>query len=137
MKKNIFFLILFIIILTSFVFTFGLYEVQFLKSRASIKLTSFSQENSYIFITPLQARANGQEKIRLTVFILNDQGLGVFGKKIYITRNEALNIEEIQSLTDNFGKAYFDISSNKPGDYYLEIKVDGETLNQKAHLVFN
>ena len=137
MKKNIFFLILFIIILTSFVFTFGPYEVQFLKSRASIKLTSFSQENSYIFITPLQARANGQEKIRLTVFILNDQGLGVFGKKIYITRNEALNIEEIQSLTDNFGKAYFDISSNKPGDYYLEIKVDGKTLNQKAHLVFN
>jgi hypothetical protein len=137
MKKNIFFLILFIIILTSFIFTFGLYEVKFLKSRASIKLTSFSQENSYIFITPLQARANGQEKIRLTVFILNDQGLGILGKKIYINRNEALNIEEIQSLTDNFGKAYFDISSNKPGDYYLEIKVDGETLNQKAHLVFN
>ena len=136
MKKNIFFLILFIAILIGFSAFFGLYNVQFFSSRASIKVTQFSLDNSYIFVTPLRARASGQEKIRLTVFLLNDQGLGVQGKNIVLGQNEALNIENIQALTDNYGKAYFDISSTKVGEYYLKVTVDNTALKQEAHLSF-
>ena len=137
MKNSIKILIIFLIVLALFVILFGLYEVKFFKSRASVISRSFSVDNSYVFGTPLQARANGQEKIRLTIFLLNNQGLGVMGKKVIIAPDSALNIDTIQGLTDDFGKAYFDISSEKKGEYYLEIKADDTALNQKAHLIFN
>lgn len=137
MNKSILFVIILLVVLVGFVSVFGLYEVKFFNSRASVISTSFSVDNSYVFTTPLQTRADGQEKIRLTVFILNNQGLGVPGKKVFVSPDSALNIETIQGLTDDFGKAYFDISSNKVGEYYLDIKADDTALNQKAHLSFN
>ena len=137
MKKSILFFIILFIILVGFIGAFGLYEVKFFTSRADVSRSSFSIDNSYIFSTPSQARANGQEKIRLTVFILNNQGLGVLGKKIFIGTDPSLNIEAIQGLTDNYGKAYFDISSSKAGEYFLEIKADDTALKSKAHIVFN
>ncbi len=137
MNKPIIFIIILLLILIGFVSVFGLYEVRFFTSRADVSRASFSIDNSYIFSTPSQARANGQEKIRLTVFILNNQGLGVMGKKIFVGTDPLLNIEAIQGLTDSYGKAYFDISATKPGEYFLEIKADDTALNQKAHLVFN
>ena len=137
MKRSILFFIVLFLVLVSFVGAFGLYEVKFFTSRADVSQASFSIDNSYIFSTPSQARANGQEKVRLTVFILNNQGLGVLGKKIFIGTDPSLNIEAIQGLTDSYGKAYFDISAVKPGEFFLEIKVDDTALKQKAHLVFN
>ena len=137
MKKSVIFFIILFIVIISFISIFGLYEVKFFTGRASVSQASFSIDNSYIFSTPSGARANGQEKVRLTVFILNNQGLGVMGKKIFIGTDPALNIEAIQGLTDGYGKAYFDISSTKPAEYFLEIKADDTVLKQKAHLVFN
>lgn len=137
MKKPIILFILLLLAILGFIGIFGLYEVRFFTSRASVSQASFSIDNSYIFSTPSQARANGQEKIRLTVFILNNQGLGVMGKKIFIGSDPALNIEAIQGLTDSYGKAYFDISATVPADYFLEIKADDTVLKQKAHLIFN
>ncbi|MFH0979756.1 MAG: hypothetical protein V1803_02330 [Candidatus Roizmanbacteria bacterium] len=136
MKKIIFFLLLVLVVLLGFVIFFGLYEVQFFTGRASIKTVSFSVDNSYVFITPLRARANRQEKIRITVFVLDDQGLGVMGKRVVLDQDEALNIENIQALTDNFGKAYFDVASSKTGEYYLKVLIDDTELKQKAHLSF-
>ncbi|KKP67345.1 MAG: hypothetical protein UR68_C0006G0006 [Candidatus Roizmanbacteria bacterium GW2011_GWA2_35_19] len=136
MKKSLVFLLFLVTVILGFSIFFGLYEVKFFSSRASVSTSSFSVDNSYVFITPLRARANGQEKIRLTVFILNNQGIGVLGKKIFISPNSALNIEAIQGLTDSFGKAYFDITSSATGEFYLEIKADDITLADKAHLSF-
>jgi len=137
MKKSIVFFVILLLIIIGFIGVFGLYEVKFFTGRADVSQTTFSIDNSYIFSTPSQARANGQEKIRLTVFILNNQGLGVLGKKIFIGTDPSLNIEAIQGLTDSYGKAYFDISAIKPAEYFLEIKADDMALNQKAHLIFN
>ena len=136
MKKNLIFLIIFILILVSFSFFFGLYEVKFFKSRASVSQASFSVDNSYFFVSPLRAKANGQEKIRLTIFVLNNQGLGVLGKEVFLSRDPSLSINIIQGQTDNFGKAVFDVTSTKSGEYYLEVSVDGQKLPQKARLSF-
>ena len=123
-------------VLISFSFFFGLYEVRFFKSRASVSQASFSVDNSYLFVSPLRAKANGQEKIRITVFVLNSQGLGVLGKEVFLSRDPSLSIDIVQGQTDNFGKAVFDVSSTKAGEYYLEVSVDGQRLPQKAHLSF-
>lgn len=137
MKRSVIFFVILLLILFSFVAVFGLYEVKFFNTRADVSQASFSIDNSYIFSTPSQASAGGQDKIRLTVFVLNNQGLGVLGKKVLIEADSSLTIDTIQGSTDNYGKAYFDISATKPAQYFLEIKIDDKALNQKAHLVFN
>lgn len=136
MRKTIFIFLLILLALILFSSFFWLYEVKFFIGRASVSQQSFSIDNSYLFVTPLRGRANGQEKTRLVIFVLNNQGLGVMGKPVFLTRDENLKVEIIQGQTDNFGKAVFDISSNKGGEYYLEVSVEGRTLPQKAHLSF-
>lgn len=136
MRRSLFFLILFLTVLIGFVSFFGFYQVRYFINRASTQSLSFSLENSYVFLTPLKARASGQEKIRLTVFVLDNRGMGVMGKKVVLSTHQALKIDAIQAITDSFGKAYFDISSDTPGDYYLEVKVDDISLLQKPRLNF-
>ena len=136
MRKSIlFFLIILFIFLLSISF-FWIYEAKVFVGRASISRNFFSVDNSYVFVTPLRARANGQEKIRVTAFVLNNQGLGVMGKRVIIGQSETLNIETIQGLTDQLGKAVFDITSSKSGEYYLEVKVEDLILPQKVRLSF-
>lgn len=135
MSKKIIFIIFLIFFILGFSLFFWFYEVRFMGSRAYIS-GSFSKENSYVFASPLQAKANGQEKIRVTVFVLDDRGIGVMGKKVFLEKNKHLKIEEIQALTDNFGKSYFDISSEKAGEYYLRVFVDDIEINQKVHLSY-
>lgn len=136
MKRSIILLLLVLLILLGFSFFFWLYEVRYFIGRATVIQSSFSLENSYLFVSPLRAKANKEEKIRTTVFILNNQGLGVPAKKVYLYDHPDLNIETIQGLTDGFGKAVFDVSSSKAGEYYIEVYAEGRRLNQKAHLSF-
>lgn len=97
----------------------------------------YSQENSYMFLSPLRARANGEEKIRLTIFILNQRGLGVSGRSVSIQEAENLEIEVIQGLTDSFGKAVFDISSTEQGEYFVDIMIDSTVFVRRPQLSFD
>lgn len=136
MKKPLLFLsiLLFLLLLaTSF---FWLYEARSYVGRASTFRDTFSIENSYVFISPLKAKADGVEKIRLTIFVLNDQGLGVPGKKASVVQAEGLKIESIQGLTDSLGKAVFDASSAKAGEYYVDVKIEDKKLSQQTQLSF-
>ncbi len=143
MKRSIpFFLIILLVFLLSVSF-FWIYEAKIFVGRANVSQTTFSPDNSYVFTTPLKAKANGQEKIRVTVFVLNNQGLGVMGKQVTIGDVGAIHespapfdIETIQGLTDQLGKAVFDITSDRAGEYYLEVKVQENLLPQRVRLSF-
>ncbi len=135
-RKILLFATIFLTILLLFSGFYWFYSVRFLAGRANIKVSVFSPENSYVFTTPLQARADGKEKIRITVFLLDDRGLAVANQKVEIAFHENLSIEAIQPITDSTGKAIFDASTLKPGDYYLEVIAAGRTLPQKVHLRF-
>lgn len=136
MKKSILFLLIIILALIIFSSFFWLYEAKYFIGRASTIQTEFSLDNSYVFVSPLQAKADSQEKIRITVFILNNQGLGVMGKKVNTSSDPNLTMSSTQSTTDEYGKAIFDVSANKAGEYYLEMTVDNTALKQKAHLTY-
>lgn len=136
MKKTVLLLssLLFLLLLaTSF---FWLYEAKSFVGRASSFKNVFSLENSYVFLSPLRAKADNQEKIRVTVFVLNDQGLGVQGKKVAIDPAQGLTLQTIQGLTDNFGKAVFDITSSKAGEFFLSVGIEEKKLNQQPQLSF-
>ncbi len=137
MKKKIFFIIL-LVFLALIVFIYlWLSESTLFSRKASAAQQNFSPENSYVFVTPLKALANNQEQIRVTVFILNNQGLGVSGKAINLVNQPGLNIQAVQAVSDSYGKAVFDVSASQKGDYYLEVDVGMIKLNQKAHLTFD
>ena len=113
------------------------YQTQF-KSGAygSSTTTEIELANSYIFASPLRAEAGGLERIRITVFILDSQGKGVSGKEVILGQAEGVVIESIQLMTDDIGRALFDITSVNPGLYIIEASVDNSVLPQKLSITF-
>lgn len=109
---------------------------QFTVGRASVTVQDVSVDNSYVFVTPIRAKANNDEKMRITVFVLNNQGIGVLGKKVILSTHKNLVIDQVQAVTDTFGKAIFDVSTGTAGEYYLDVRIDTQLLPQKAHLSF-
>jgi len=136
MQKILLSAILFFLVLITFSLFFFFYETQYFGSRASMTIVDVSAENSFVFMNPLRAQANGTDKIRVTLMILNGSGLGVIGKKPVLGVDPRLVVNKVQDTTDSVGKAEFEFSSTVAGDYYLEVKIDGITLAQKAKLSF-
>lgn len=134
-SKKVFFIILSLFLFIS-LSLFWLYEGKMFIGRADTTVSSLSVENSYVFVTPLKAKVGGEEKIRVNVFALNSQGLGVIGKTVSINNSNGLSIEAIQQITDLYGKAVFDVASVSAGDYYLDITIDNKSLPQKTKITF-
>jgi len=136
MKKIALFSILIFLVIFLLGGFFWFYEVRYSTSRARVS-RSFSKDNSYLFISPLRAKANGEEKIRISVFVLDNRGLGVPGKRVDLGINPNLQIDTVQDISDNLGKAVFDVAATRAGEYFIEVTVDGQKLAKKAHLSFN
>jgi hypothetical protein len=136
MKKNVAILLFLTTLLILFSGALWLRGNQITIGRADVSRRDFSVDNSYVFVTPIRARANAQEKVRITVFVLNNQGLGVLGKRVVLANNPDLNVDLVQNISDDLGKSIIDVASSKPGEYYIEVQVDGQILPQKAHVSF-
>lgn len=93
-------------------------------------------DNSYHFISPLKARANGNEKIRVSINVINSRGLALSGKKVNLSNDNNLKFEVVQSISDQLGKSIIDVTSNKIGIYNLNIVIDGVILRDKVVLTF-
>jgi hypothetical protein len=135
-------LILLLIIFLLFSLVFSVFYIRqrttfFGRAFSSLETTGdVALDNSYLFISPLSAQSGGKEKIRLTVFLLDNQGKGVANQAVFLGQNEKMEITIVQGVTDNLGRAYFDIASFSPGDYYLEAKVNDQILPQRVKLNF-
>lgn len=107
------------------------------KSQASNTDTQLPvKENSYIFASPIQAKADGKEKVRITVFLLNSLGLGVGKQSVTLKVPAPIEIETIQSVTDDLGKASFNLSSTAPGKFEISASTPTLILTQKINLLF-
>ena len=103
---------------------------------AASRALVYSPANSYIFGSPLTAVANGQEKIKVSVFLLNDQGLGVESKTVDLTTDAGVNIERSQPQTDTTGQAIFYLTSSSVGRYQVKAQSDGQPLPQTITVNF-
>lgn len=140
-RPNYFWLVIILII---FLLTLGIliYYVRFTTSIAP-KASSFntvndvSISNSYVFASPVRAKTNG-DLIRVTVFLLDDQGNGIFDNKVSLRAlNGALDIKNVQSLTDETGKAVFDVASSVVGVYTLEAFTEKLVLPQRVKVTYD
>ena len=132
-----------IIILILILLGFGI-SIYSVRQRTTITGRAYEQAtgnveltNSYMFASPLTAKADGLERIRMTVFVLDSQGRGVTGKEVILGNRDFLKIESIQGKTDETGKAVFDITSNKVGLFIIEASIDNKALPQKVSIIFN
>jgi len=98
---------------------------------------SVSYDNSYLFASPLRA-AVSVERVRITAYILDGQGMGVSGKQVTLgNAATSLHIYPITLATDDSGRATFDILSDQAGLFTIEASVDGKKLDQKVTVSFN
>lgn len=95
-----------------------------------------SYQNSYVFASPINALADGESIIRVTVFLLNNQGLGVGGQSVNLKVQPEANISPVSPVTDNLGRATFDLTSNTPGDYTISAEVEDGSLPQMVSVSF-
>ena len=93
-------------------------------------------ENSYLFASPLQAQVDIKEKIRVTIFILDSQGKGVYGQPVFLGQDERLEITPIQAVTDELGRAIFDVAAKVPAEYLIEARVNNQILPQRVKVSF-
>jgi len=113
------------------------------EKRASSSNYSYVLENSYLFASPIQAKAGDKnvpvdrhEQIRLTVFLLDGRGLGVANQIVSLQLPQNITIINQQENTDGTGKAIFDITSTSAQSFYVTASVSGSKLPQKVRVVF-
>lgn len=105
-------------------------------SGKAVQTGIFSPENSYLFASPLSAAANGQEKIRVTIFLLDTEGRGLPDKLVFLGQDSRLTITFVQNPTDSYGRAIFDLSSGFPAEYLIEAQAEGKILPQRVKVSF-
>lgn len=93
-------------------------------------------QNSYLFASPLTAKADGNEKIRLTIFLLDNRGIGVPNKKVDLSLPATVHTIDTQSTTDDTGKAIFDAYSTTTGSFEISAQVSSLRLPQKVKISF-
>lgn len=104
--------------------------------KAAGSSSSVILENSYLFASPIQAKADGQEMIRLTVFLLDGRGLGVANQTVSLDLPNNVTIKNQQEISDQSGKAIFDISSVVAQSINVTAKVGSSKLPQKVKVTF-
>lgn len=137
-----------------FVFLFlsliGLFMIaKYLIPRAMVYLTraakptEVSLSNSYVFGAPLRALPDGKTKVRINVFLLNDEGKGVPDKIVELASrpkgsvvNGNVQIKNVQPATDEFGKTVFEVTSNYEGQFVVSALVGGVEIPQTVTLTF-
>ncbi len=138
MRSNKF--LLFIILFLLLALTASLYLVLKNTSLFTRASTTSNQDialqNSYLFASPIQAKAGGEEKVRVTVFILDTQGLGISSKTVALEASGGVTITPLSPVTDDTGKATFDLSSIAPGRARLSATVDGAKVPQTVSVIF-
>lgn len=132
--KNI--LVIFILLGALGATLFLIYRTTSLNSRASSPSAANFTQNSYLFASPLTAKADGKEIIRLTAFLLDSRGLGIPNLLISLEKPGPLVTINSSDATDDTGKATFDLASPAPGTYTLKAKINDTTLPQTVKITF-
>lgn len=93
-------------------------------TRASEELIP-SSESSLLFAWPLNAKADGSQKVEINVFVRNSKNLPLVNKKVNLESNLG-NTTIVSDTTDKSGKATFSLVSSSPGIAEVKAFVDNQ-----------
>jgi len=135
--KKIFSLLFLFFLFLSLIFAVYLVRSRVVFMPRATEPGQLSLENSYLFASPLVAKANGNEKITVSIFILSDQGLGVVSKQVNLYSAPQLNATTVRGETDSRGLALFEVTSSVPGQFNLWATVAEGQVQQTVTVTFN
>jgi len=101
------------------------------KAAASEKVVT---ANSYMIGQKILAKADGEDKCIVNVFLLDKNGRGVAGKAVELSGME--NIVGLSPRTDNMGKITFEMTSKTAGQYKISASTAGGQLMQTVTVTF-
>jgi hypothetical protein len=135
--KNKSVVLIFFLILVLIATLFLIFRVTIFYGKATtVNQSPVVLENSYLFASPLQAKADGQEQIRITVFLLDSRGLGVAGQPVTLQIPSTVSVNNPSAATDDTGKITFDLSSPAAAQINVQAQTNGLLLPQKVRIVF-
>lgn len=97
--------------------------VRFTKARQEL---APSGEKSLIFAWPLQVPADGSTDVVVSVFIRNEEGDELGGKKVSLTTTVG-QFQQQEVVADKLGKAAFILRSSEAGVAEIKGMIDGAT----------
>jgi hypothetical protein len=101
-----------------------------LSSKAS-NAQRVSIKNSFLLGVKILAKANGEEKCVVNVFVMDADGKGLLGRQVQLS-----GLGSLDAVTDNLGKATFELTSTVAKQYELTASVDGVPLEKTMKVTF-
>lgn len=102
-----------------------------------------SLEACRVFASPVISKAGGNDRIRITVFVIDETGRGIANKKVElycqnsaVCQSSNLIISPFQPSSDTVGQAIFELSSQTAGTFELVASVNGMAVPQTVTVSF-
>jgi len=89
--------------------------------------------NSYLIGGRILAKADGTDKCVVNVFVMDSSGKGVKGVPVNLS---GMVGEDLQSVSENDGKAIFELTSNREGQFSLIATINGIPLEKVIKVTF-
>ncbi len=90
-----------------------------------------SVKDSLLIGQKMMARADGEDKCVVNVFVLDKKGKGIKGKLVRLS-----GLGDLEASTDAMGKALFELISTEAGQYELSAQVGGVPLSGTVTVTF-
>lgn len=87
--------------------------------------------DSMIIGQKIMAKADGVDKCAVNVFVLDKDGKGIKGKLVQLN-----GLGTYEAVSDDLGKASFELTSSLAGQYELVASVDGRNLSKSVKVTF-
>jgi hypothetical protein len=94
-----------------------------------------SLSSSLIIGEKVMAKADGQEKVKVNVFVMDESGKGVSGKNVELTGG--LQGLPMSGQSADEGKATFEVASTNKGQIKLGANIEGVELGKYVTVTFN
>ncbi len=96
--------------------------------------TKVSLSDSYVLGERLLAKADGEDKCKVNVFLMDDAGRAVPGKAVVLSGMDG--IVENSGVSDGNGRVAFEMVSGKEGQFELGATVEGVEIPQTVMVTF-
>lgn len=127
-----------IVVITAFMLARGRTSMT---GKASVKTGKYSSlisaNNSYVYASPVRAKADGESPIRINVYLFDSRGLAIPEQKVSLNLNPGLNFINVLEITDSTGRATFDCVSTIPGQYTIKASALNANLGQQVVISFD
>lgn len=134
-KKLISLLILLVLVFSIFI-SYVVFNEQIATFTRASSDTDPLAEKSLIFAWPLTAKATGQDKVMINIFVRNEKNQPLNNKLVSLTTTLG-QLDAQTQTTDKSGKVTFNITSTQTGIAQIQAKVDNKVqLKQSLTVKF-